>query len=405
MREDILNNKLKENSYKERLMKGFKEVFANKDREALEWKKSGGKVAGCLGGDVPEELLIAGGLLPVRIYGSVKKNPILANQYLEQGFDPYIRAQFESIADGSYQYLDYLVISNSSDPIIRIYYYLRAMDQIEAVSKVPKLYFFDFLHTRFRTSALYNRERVKEFRSEIEKWIGTTINKEDLIKAIETCNENRFLLQQIRKKRISSTPRISGTEALQIIGSSMLMPKRKHNKLLRDLIQHIDHFQEKQGVKVFVTGSTHDHTEFYELVESCGAVIVGEDHDFGYRQYTGEINTQAGWIDGIVDRYHLRYQSASKATVSERVNSLIQQVKESNVQGVIFYIRRADDACLWDFPQQKQALHQMNIPVLLLDGQSYHLTQSDKDNIRTQVSDFIESILQKSKEEIKGGQK
>lgn len=379
-------------------MKDFREAFTNKDREALEWKEKGGKVAGYLGADVPEELLIAGGLLPVRIFGSRKENPILANQYLEQGFDPYIRAQFESIADGSYHYLDYLVISNSSDPVIRVYYYLRAMAQIEAVSKVPELYFFDFLHTSFRTSALYNRERVKEFRSEIEKWIGTNINKEELIKAIKICNENRHLLQKICENRISSTPRISGTEALQIIGSSMLMPKQKHNKLLNNLIQYIDHFQEMQGVKVFVTGSTHDNTEFYELVESSGAVIVGEDHDFGYRQYTGEIETQVGWLDGIVDRYHLRDKSASKATISERVNSLIHQVKESNAQGVIFYIRRADDACLWDFPQQKEALNHMNIPVLLLDEQPYYLTQSDKDNIRTQVSNFIESILSKSKD-------
>lgn len=368
----------------------FENVYDERDTEANKWKENGGKIVGCLGSDVPEELLIAFGFLPVRIFGSPNVHSALAEDYLENGFDPLIRAQFTRIIDGSYQYLDHLIISNSSDAVIRVYYYLRALNHMENELHVPDLYFFDFLHTRFRISALYNRHRTEELISELENWSGRSLNESELRRSINVCNENRKLLQKLSTFRHAENVRVSGSQALKIIGSSMLMEKEKHNGLLSSLLERVEEFPAFSGIKIFVTGSMQDHSEFYELVESCGAVIVGEDHDFGLRHYIGEVDTSADLIDGIVDRYHMRYLPSSQSTVTERVKTLIENVTAVGSEGVIFFIHQADDAPSWDYPEQMKALRELGIPSLLIDRQSYIL--NDKDNIRRKITEFIDFI-------------
>jgi benzoyl-CoA reductase/2-hydroxyglutaryl-CoA dehydratase subunit BcrC/BadD/HgdB len=366
-------------------------AYRERERAALEWKARGGQVVGCLGNDVPEELLIAAGYFPVRVCGDPSgRSAEAAERYIERAFDPLIRSQFGRIIDGSYSYLDYLVVNNSSDALVRVFYYLRQLRRVEPGLPIPELYFFDFLHTRFRTSALYNRERLRHFQGVLERWSGKSITQEALTEAIVICNENRRLLRELAALRAADAPCLSGRQALQVIGSSMFLPRDEHSHLLRMFLAEAKSYATLPGVRLFVTGSAHDHCQFYELVESCGAVIVGEDHDWGNRHFDGEIDVTVDPVDAIIDRYHLRQPSTSQSTVSERVSALIGQVRATGAQGVIFFILDLDDAPSWDFPDQLRALEEMGVPVLLLDHQPYGLV--DAGMLRREVSAFIESI-------------
>lgn len=365
-------------------------AYRERDSFALEWKSQGRQVVGCLGSDVPEELLIAAGILPVRVCGDPEANLEAADRYIERAFDPVVRSQFMRIVDGSYSYLDHLIISNSSDALVRVFYYLRELRRIEPSLPIPDLYFFDFLHTRYRTSALYNRDRARDLKRVVESWCGRPIAATDLAEAIATCNENRRSLQELAAFRAPGAPRVSGVQALQVIGASMFLPREEHSRLLRTFLTEADENPALPGIRLFVTGSVQDHVQFYELVESCGAVVVGEDHDWGTRHFAGEIDTAADPIDGIVDHYHLRQPSAHQATVSERVKALVEQVSAADAQGVIVFIYEADDAPSWDFPEQRKALEAAGIPMLLLDRQPYQL--EDIEGLRRQVGLFVRSI-------------
>lgn len=363
-------------------------AYAGRDQAALEWKLGGGQVVGCLGSDVPEELLVAAGFLPVRVCGKPGNDMTIAELYLEQGFDPLVRAQFSRIVGGAYAYLDHLIISNSSDALIRVFYYLRAIRQLEPQQLLPDLYFFDFLHTPFRMSALYNRDRFRELKQVVESWRGQPIMAAELDEAIAICNENRALLRKLQILRNSS--HLSGVQVLQIMGASLFLPRRQHTRLLQEFLSGADDLLPIPGVRLFVTGSAQDHTEFYELVESCGALIVGEDHELGSRLFAGEIDPTVDPVDGIVDRYQLRPPSSSQATISERVAALVEQVKSTAAQGVIFFIHQADDAPSWDFPEQRKALEEVGLPVLLFDRQPYQIT--DPNQLREKIGAFVTSI-------------
>ncbi|WP_276352176.1 2-hydroxyacyl-CoA dehydratase subunit D [Cohnella caldifontis] len=368
------------------------QAYDHKHKAALEWKENGGLVAACLGADVPEEMLIAAGVLPVRIFGDGAATDT-ADLYLEKGFDPGVRALFEQIVSGSYRYADRLFISNSSDALIRVYYYLRAMREAEPDKPVPDLYFYDFLHTRYRMSALYNRARTDVLLQELEKWTGKRIAREDLAAAIDVCNRNRELLNKVAELRTADRPRISGANALRIIGSSMVTPVREHNEWLRRLLEEAPGYAPLDGVRLFFTGSAHDHPEFYELAESCGGIVVGEDHDKGDRHYAVMTDPNVDPIDAIVDRYQFRSVSSSQGTVTERTAELAKRVRETRAEGVIAYIHESDDAPSWDFPEQRKALEAMGVSVLLLDRQPYRLR--DDGGERDKIGRFIQSIRER----------
>ena len=365
-------------------------AYHERERAALEWKEQGGQVVGCLGSDVPEELLVAAGVFPVRICGDPEAELQAADRYIERAFNPRVRSQFLRIIDGSYSYLDHLIVSSSSDALVRVFYYLRALRGMEPRLPIPDLYFFDLLHTRFRTSALYNRDRARDLLRMTERWCGRPVSDEDLREAIAICEENRRLLRRLAELRGPGPARVTGVEALKIIGSAMFLPREEHCRLLRAFLEDAEGKDPLPGVPLFVTGSVQDHVQFYELVESCGAVVVGEDHDWGSRHFAGEIDRTVHPIDGIVDRYHLRQPSAHRATVSERVSALSGEVQASDAQGVIAFIYEADDAPSWDFPEQRRALEEAGIPVLLLDGQPYGL--ADMEGLGRGVEAFVESI-------------
>ena len=78
----------------------LKDVYDNREMEIRKARAAGTKVIAELGCDVPDELLLAGGLMPVRVYADPDKELIQTNKYLEFSFDPVVRAQFEKIIDG-----------------------------------------------------------------------------------------------------------------------------------------------------------------------------------------------------------------------------------------------------------------------------------------------------------------
>lgn len=364
------------------------QAYRQRDQAAHVWKARGGRVVGCLGADVPEEFLIAAGILPVHICGDPTLAGDAADRYIERAFDPHVRSQFARIVvQGAYAYLDHLVVSSSSDALVRVFYYLRALRQCEPQLPIPDLYCFDLVHSRFRTSALYNYDRAREFKRVVEGWTGRVISDDALTQTIASCNENRALLRELAALRAADTPRVSGVEALQIIGASMFLPREEHSHLLRAFLDHARERPPLPGMRVFVTGSAQDYPRFYELLESCGTIVVAEDHDWGNRHFEGAVDRGPDPTTAVIDRYHMRSPSASRASISARVEALVQQSCAARAQGVIAFIYQKDDAPAWDFPEQRHALQAAGIPILLLDNQPYPM--GDAEFLRAKVLEFV----------------
>jgi benzoyl-CoA reductase/2-hydroxyglutaryl-CoA dehydratase subunit BcrC/BadD/HgdB len=366
--------------------------YQQRDLAAKKWKERGGKVAGYFCNNVPEEMILAADFFPLRISGDPWGGTELADRYTEPFYQPDVRSMFNMLLSGRYDFLDFLIIPYSRDAILGLYYHLGKVQHIDPALKLPELYLFDTPRTRFWMSGLYMRERVRELKRKLEEWSGKAISNKSLSRAIAIGNENKMLLKKVAALRATEPPRISGGEALQIIGSSMFMLKEEHNKLLRQFLKEADGLSVKDGVRLFVEGSPIDNLQFYELVESCNAIIVGEDNCWGNRYSDDLIDLSLDPLEAIAEGYHLKSPCPRMHLMDKRVDYCLRSAVEAKAQGVLFFFLEWDNAPVWEYPDQKKALEENGIPSLCFEMQKYLLSDADKKQMKTSLERFIKAI-------------
>lgn len=335
----------------------LKDVYDHRDTPAAAWRAAGKKVVGKLGFDVPDELLIAAGMMPVQVYADPKRSLDETNKYLEYAFEPVVRAQFEKLIDGTYtDQLDALAISNSTDVVIRIFLYLRELHRVEPEKNLPPFAFIDWLFTRTSRHQRRNEFVIDLFRKQVEEWAGREVTDDEIREAGKICNENRQALREMAKLRHGDEVHISGSEALVIIGAGLFMERTAHTELVRQVTEDAKSWPVLQGPRVFYTGAEQEDIALYEKIEAQGLVIVGEDMNWGDRHYNRDYNSAYPATRALVDRYMLREFSAKKAFVSQRVEALDREVDEAKAEAVIFYTNLYDEVATWDMPNQKKSL-------------------------------------------------
>ena len=94
----------------ETVLQRFNEIVVNRHEYALEWKrKTGSLVFGCLGDYVPEEIIYAAGILPVRIFGSHSPAYTADPHISPDKWCPFCRSCLAEALAGKYMYIDGIV--------------------------------------------------------------------------------------------------------------------------------------------------------------------------------------------------------------------------------------------------------------------------------------------------------
>jgi len=372
----------------------LKKHYRQRDLPARQWKKKGGKVVGYFCDNVPEEFVIAAGLLPLRLSGDPWGEAERAGPYSEQGNvfsrEGFVASMLHMIINGKYDFLDYLVIPHARDSIHRLYTTLINLKETEPTLKLPELGYLDNLHTTFYSAGIYNRDRWLELKKQLEEWIGKEITNDRLSQAIAVTNESKMLLKKLAALRATDPPRISGVDALQIIGSSMFMPKEEHNKLLKEYLAGAGQLPTRNGARLFVEGSPLDNLQLYEIIESCQATVVAEDNCWGNRSFDVPINITLGPVEAVIDRYNNKAPCSRMYPLSRRIEYCLRNALESKAQGVIFNIFRFDEIQAWEIPDEIKALKEKGIPSLYLKDQPYLITEPEA--LKTKIEKFVQGI-------------
>ncbi len=377
----------------------IKRRYRQRDSAAREWKAKGGKVVGYISDDVPVEMILAAGFFPFRMSGDPTGGTEEADKYSETFLDPSVRSILNRLLTGKYAFLDFMIIPHHSDAVLKLYHQLWWIHRVNPAITFPPVCLFDVLHTPYLTSALFVRERLADLKKQLEAWSDRKISNDALSHAIAVCNENRALLSKVAALRTAGKPRLSGVEALQIIGTSAFIRKEEHNKLLARFLDGAPQLPEREGARIVVEGSDLDHLQFYELVESCGAVIVAEDSTWGNRYFDDPVDESTDPMEALADRYHARPSRLRTQSSDQRVNSCVRQAVEAKAEGVIFYLFEWDPVPAWDQPDQKKALEEKNIPSLCFSDQKYALSDPDRSRLKEAIQQFVETVV-KRKEHI-----
>ncbi|KAA9156682.1 2-hydroxyacyl-CoA dehydratase [Amycolatopsis acidicola] len=307
---------------------------------------AGRPVVGCVGADVPVELITAAGLLPLRLFG----NPAEVDEpYLGRGVDPVARSVLNGLLSGRYGELEAIVVSRDCEASLRLFYALRELKRVEL--ELPPVYLVDVLHLPHHTTTRYVHAKVAKFRAWLGQW--RTIDDDTLAEAITAHDRLRRALGEASFS--------CGSERLGVVAATTALPVEHATKLVEGLAPG----EAREGVRAFLTGSSHDHPGVYERLEDNGFLVVGEDHDWGPRfARTCAAPTELA----LAERYQYNGPTAPRSSVRQRAAYTAAAARECGAEVLISYAREHDDAPPWDFPEQRAAT---DLPAVLAERQPY----------------------------------
>ena len=351
------------------------------DRKAVlsAWKAGGKKVVCIAGYDVPEEIILAAGMLPFRVtgyYGGERKS---ADKYLEYSFGAIWKGLWESIAEDYAGLMDHLVFCSSSDMFLKLFYYFRTMQRLEPERALPELRYLDYelVEHSFKSQERNERE-LRDLIETVEGWSGKKVTKEDLTAAIDLCNTYREALTEFSALRTADDCRVTGSEALVVIGGSMFMEKAEAIELIRAVTEAAKGWKTAEGARVYYVGSPQETTEVYELAEANGLNFVGEDHDMGARMFDTQVRTDIEPVSALADRLLKRMPSSEKGSIGMRVKAVGDKLAETGAEGLLTYMNNNDEAYVWDYPSiRKNVLEPRGIPSDTVQKQTWPLTEPE----------------------------
>lgn len=366
------------------ILQSFRNMLSKRHSIAGNWKSQNKPVIGWNSTYTPEEIIHATNALPVRIVGSMKTTT-LADAYLPRNACSFARSTFDLALRSDYAYLDGLVTSNSCDNFTKTY------DLWRYHAKIPYFHFINTPHTNTPKAHEFFHQEIIRFKESLEETFKTIITNKTIQRTIQLYNENRNLLKKVYDLRRKDPPLISGAEALEIVLSSMLIPKKEHNKLLKQLLKEIENRSDppKPGVRLLITGSMMDITDLLNIIETVGGIAVTDDLCTGTRYFWNLVRADKDPIKAISKRYLNKIPSPSRYHHQERFNHIKNMIKQYNVEAVINFLLKFCDTHMFDAPLLTEELKNQGIPVLNLEWEH---TRSGIAPIKTRIEAFIETI-------------
>jgi len=348
------------------MMEMFNEWVESRHEYAKHWKKKnpGGKVMGYFCTYVPEEILYAANILPVRILGAHESQNV-TEPHIFGMYCPFCRDCLAQGLKGQYSYLDGIMIAQSCLHIRQAYgsWVLHIPVDYQYYLPMPS-------NTQTPRSIQFLSGEYVTLKESLEKWIGRKITNDDLDKGVYIMNQNRKLLRQVYETRKEDPPPMTGLEAMEMVVSSQIVDKREHNLILEDILKQLSQrkLDRPQGKRLMILGSENDDRIFVKMVESVGAIIVIDDHCTGSRYFWEEVEPDGDRITSIATRYIRRPACPSKDWPErKRLEHVFGLARQWNVAGAIIIQQKFCDPHEMDIPAQKKYLNEHGIPTLILE--------------------------------------
>jgi benzoyl-CoA reductase subunit C len=368
----------------------LRRALSEPEQWATQWKAQGGKVIGYLCGNVPEEIIVAAGALPVRIMGDPGDTTSLANAYLQSNICPFVRSCLDQGLKGRFKYLDGLIFPHTCDGMCRLH------DVWKRYISGPFIYLIDFPHRISPLSHSYFLEEIRRMGGAMEELTGQEISEDSLIRAIEIYNENRRLLKRLYGLRKKPHPRVSGVEVLQILKVGMIMPKTEHNQWLKDWIKEVE---AKEGgmdgkPRIVISGSMLDNPDLVQQIEGAGCNVVADDLCIGTRYFWDEVIVEGDPMEALCRRYLEKVPCACVHSPRSRLDHVLLMIKEFEADGVILYKLKFCDNYHYDAPMFRERLKALGMPVLEFESE---YASTGYGQLKTRIQAFLEMISQKGK--------
>ena len=371
------------------MIRQFRDVSEHPEIYAREWKqKNNGSVVGYLCSYGPEELILAAGALGYRIFGgghSISR----ADAHLQSYSCSLVRGALEDALSGRLDFVDGMVFPHTCDSIQRL-------SDIWRMNASTGFHIDAVLPVCLNTDSArdYMRDVLRRFKTDMAQHLKTDIHEADLKAAVETIDGIRAGMERLYTLRRDCPEQIHGSDFHAIVRASMVMDRREFlealNRLLADTETSASVPRRSAAKRLLLSGGACTFPDIYDIIESAGGVVVGDDLCTGLRQWSGRTHIGNDLLASIADRYLRRPVCPAKhAGLTCRGDELVRMAKENRVAGVIFLFLKFCDPHAFDYPYLKQRLDAEGIPSLRIELEDQMTAEGP---LRTRCEAFVETL-------------
>ena len=350
------------------------------------WQKQGNKTIGYFCSYIPEEIILAAGMLPYRVRATGSTETTMGDAYMGAFNCSFIRHCLDQALRGSYNFLDGVVMLNGCDHVRRLW------DTWRRKVDTPFCYFLQIPHLISDLTFAWYKEELIRFKESIEEHFQVKITDQRLREAIKTCNETRTLLGTLYQLRKKESPPITGTEALNVIIPSTAMPKDQFNGLLKRLLTEIKgrNSQAQYRARLMVVAIILDDPSLTQIVEETGGLVVADFSCIGPRHMWDLVDETIDPMEAIAKRYLGQISCPRMMGDHQRRSQFIRNmVDEYKVDGIIF--ERIKFCDLWGVENYMLRVDakEADIPTLVLERE-FQLVGLGQ--FKTRVQAFLEML-------------
>jgi benzoyl-CoA reductase/2-hydroxyglutaryl-CoA dehydratase subunit BcrC/BadD/HgdB len=385
---------------------GISDFFGQRQQEIRAEKAKGKKVIGYFCMFAPIELILAADAIPVRVNSGWYDTSKLGDRVVPVEVCPVIRSTIGAKMIGLSPYLEL------SDAVISTLT-CDGMTKLSEILSDAKL-IWTMTPPRVKDSAqslnLW-KEEIKNVKTQIEKLTGNKITPKKLKAAIQTMQRASKAFRRLQDLRKGNTV-IMGRDAMLVNQVSMWDNIERWTQKTEALCDELEkRVQQKAWAcppdtpRVVVTGTPMfwpDNWKLPTLIEEANpqGVLVGDEMCSSDRILYDPVAvdewTMDDMVNGIAERYIMASTCpcfTSKDGNEDRVNWLINKVKENRAQGVIYYVVRGCILYAMEYTRVKKALDKLNLPVYYLDTD---YTREDVGQMKTRVEAFLEMLTSRA---------
>ncbi len=354
------------------------------------WRASGKKALGVVCCHVPQEILHAADVLPVRLRatGCVDYNE--AEVYMSSFSCSFAKSILQYFIEGVYE-LDGLVTSDGCMQAVRIFDNWKHYSTKNGKNQ----FFFEIGVPRMKskTTREFYADELKDLISALEQLTGNKITDEKLIKSAELYNEARKLVGQVLELQKQASPVITGAEALSIMLASTNMPVEEYIELLKAFLADAGNRAPVSGyrARLMMIGSAMDDPDYIKVIENKGGLVVADTLCLGRMAFGDALTLRKNDVIGSIADYYLDRLVCPRMIDNrdELHEFILDKAKEYKVDGVVYQKMQNCECWGGENVFLEQELKDAGIPLLNVEREE-KLANVGQLEIRAEA--FIEMI-------------
>ena len=342
-------------------------------------------IIGVLPAYFPMELIWAAGGYPVQLWGN--------NLPLEKS-DAYLQAYCCSVARsvlelemrGNAQMVKAYAFTSLCDTLINLReIYRRIFPKPTVELSIP------ITKTRQARHA-YLKSVVKTVIQGLEGITGQTITPETLQEAARLYGRLRALQRDLYQIRRAKPGLIKNHDFYTVIKAGFFLPADVYAGMLDELLEQLQELQAPAGKrsKLLLSGMVFDPLEIYRLMDELEVDVVDDDFANGWRSASKNDLKTDDLLEGVTEHlFHPAPCCCIYNPANDRHDYLLNRVKQSGADGVLFWYIKFCEPDAFDRPQLMKHLEKENIPNTFVD---LELSMSNFDAVKTRIHAFCEIL-------------